>query len=109
MQRTIGNAATIRRLTRPQTGDEAAEEIRARAEAFSGYDLSAVEIQPESQVADALNVEAVTVDKTIHVGSNTDQSQSNHGARILAHEFAHVIQQGLGETTDFGGSAYTLH
>ncbi len=68
-----------------------------QAEAASGFDLSATELKPASDLAAATGVEALTYGAEVHLAPDTPTPETPYGAHVLAHELAHVVQQGQGQ------------
>ncbi len=99
LQRTVGNRSASRVLaTRsPSAGIAHPDDVRERAEASSGYDLSRVRIISASPLAAAAGVEAATVADAVHVAPGL-RLDTPHGEHVLAHELAHVVQQARGQT-----------
>lgn len=104
MQRRMGNAATQRMIQR-RTAVTPADQLREQAQLVTGYDLSGVNIQPDSPLARAAGVEAVTIGSDIHFGPGAYDPATAHGQHVLAHEYAHVAQQAGGETADLDSAA----
>src|SRR5581483_11064255 len=69
----------------------------ASMEAHFGYDFGGVRVHTDDQAADsarAVNALAYTVGRSIVFGSGQYAPQSAGGRSLLAHELAHVVQQG---------------
>jgi hypothetical protein len=70
---------------------------RSRMESAFGYDFSRVRVHTDSQAAVAssrLNARAFTVGSEIAFGAREYQPGTMAGDALLAHELAHVVQQG---------------
>src|SRR5690349_9645087 len=91
--------ATVERRV-PAYDEHEAEADRVAELLFLGpLDTSAVRIHsgPESAgLADALDADAVTVGRDIHLGADHPPLDSSEGRRLIAHELAHVRQQAIG-------------
>jgi len=60
------------------------------------YDFSQVRVHDDARAAEsarAVNALAYTVSRDIVFGMNQDNSRSQGGKRLLAHELAHIVQQ----------------
>ena len=72
---------------------------RARMEGKFGHDLRDVRIHTDSsaaQSAASLNAEAYTAGRDIVFGAGAYAPETRRGARLLAHELTHVVQQASG-------------
>jgi hypothetical protein len=106
MQATHGNRFVQRTVVEPMTRarqadavqrtTREADEIRAGVAQASGYDLSAAQVKPNSALAATAGVEALTTGQEAHFAPGRFDPGSAHGAHVIAHEFAHVVQQGTG-------------
>jgi hypothetical protein len=70
---------------------------RAFMEPRFGYDFSRVRVHSDSRAAksaEAVNAQAYTVGSNIVFGANQGGAENVSPQRLLAHELAHVIQQG---------------
>ncbi len=70
---------------------------RAFMEPRFGYDFSRVRVHADSraaQSAEAVNAQAYTVGSNIVFGANQGGAGNGSHQRLLAHELAHVVQQG---------------
>src|SRR5579871_4132340 len=70
---------------------------RAFMEPRFGYDFSRVRVHADSRAAksaEAVNAQAYTVGSNIVFGSNQGGAGNVSNQRLLAHELAHVVQQG---------------
>jgi Domain of unknown function (DUF4157) len=70
---------------------------RAFMEPRFGYDFSGVRVHRDAKAAGsaaAVNALAYTVGRSVVFGVGQYAPQSNSGRRLIAHELAHVIQQG---------------
>ena len=80
-----------------EAGDALDAETRAFMEAQFGRDFSAVRVHVGgrgSRAADALDARAFTLDADIAFAAGEYHPASESGRRLLAHELAHVVQQG---------------
>ena len=87
--------AQIRSLRR--SGQPLPESIRAFFEPRFGYDFSQVRVHTDTQAAKsarAVNARAYTVGWNIVFGTGRYSPETAGGRELLAHELAHVIQQG---------------
>jgi uncharacterized protein DUF4157 len=83
------------------TGEELDETTRTEAEARLGTDLSSVRAHtgPEANsAAEMLDARAFTIGRSIVFGPGEYSPDTGEGRRLIAHELAHVAQQGEGET-----------
>jgi hypothetical protein len=82
---------------------------RSAMEGAFGVDLGRVRVHTTAESADlneALGARAFTYGTDIHLGAGAPDPGSVEGTRLLAHELAHVVQQGGGgvrRSTDLGG------
>ena len=79
------------------SGQPLPKSIRTFFESRFGYDFSHVRIHtdPEAaKLARALNAEAFTYGRDIYFGEGRYNPNTLTGKRLLAHELAHVVQQG---------------
>ena len=81
--------------------DEVADRVMSRGEPVSsrrsGLDLNDVRIHTDARAAEsarAVNARAYTVGRNVVFGQGEYEPQSAAGKRLLAHELAHVVQQG---------------
>lgn len=120
LQRTIGNQA-VQRLLQARTeyprsdglpdvelspngnesirssGQSLGPETRPSMDRRFGFDFSKVRIHSDSQAAQsaaALNAQAYTLGNHIVFGANEYTPQTKAGRSLIAHELAHVVQQG---------------
>lgn len=66
-----------------------------------GHDFSAVRVHADSLAAglsEQLNARAFTVGNDVYFGRGRFDPASGDGARLLAHELTHVVQQGAGSS-----------
>jgi hypothetical protein len=112
----IGNALFKRRVggapaeddleaTRFQLGSGRSLEgnLRSRMESAYGVDFSGVRIHTDTaaqQLSDRLNARAFTIGSDIAFGSGEYQPGTLIGDALLAHELAHVVQQGAGKAAN---------
>ncbi|HUQ07102.1 MAG TPA: DUF4157 domain-containing protein [Kofleriaceae bacterium] len=71
-------------------------DLRARFEQSLGADLGDVRVHDgaaSAQAADALHARAYTTGRDIHFSAGAYNPGSDDGARLLAHEVAHTVQQ----------------
>lgn len=98
--RDTADAAPRRAATAaPGSGMALPAPLRADAERRFGVDFGAVRIHHGPAAADAaqaLGAAAYTVGRDIRFGAGRWQPQQAAGQRLLAHELAHVVQQGRG-------------
>ncbi len=74
-------------------------EVRSYFEPRFGQDLSGVRTHdhaPAHRAASAINARAFTLGRDIAFGRSEYAPSSSGGMRLLAHELAHVVQQGAG-------------
>jgi len=72
---------------------------RSRMESRFGYDFSQVRIHADEEAAEAarsIQASAYTVGQHIVFGKGRYQPKTAVGERLLSHELAHVVQQGIG-------------
>jgi hypothetical protein len=86
-------------------GPPGASEVLARAEQALGFDLSAVSVNRDSPLPAAAGAEALTIGRSVHLSPGAAPS-TPHGAHVLAHELAHVVQQGLGQAASLNPDRY---
>jgi len=75
---------------------------RAFFESTFGHDFKAVRIHSDSRSADlarTVNARAFTLGQDIVFGTGEYRPESRDGARLLAHELAHVVQQRASQPT----------
>ena len=93
-----GGSSLADRLARTQAGGEAlAPAVRRPMEAAFGRDFSRVRMHRDTEAADLsrqLSALAFTRGSHIYFGSGTYDPEGSAGKRLLAHELAHVVQQG---------------
>jgi len=78
-----------------------ATDVRAFYESRFGQDFSAVRLHSDSKAADsarAVGARAYTVGTDIVLGNGSRSADMATGSRLLAHELAHVVQQGRSAT-----------
>jgi hypothetical protein len=88
-----GNAAVARALAPPGV-----EAVRARVESATGYDLSEAVVHHASPAAAVAGAQGLAVGRDVHLAPGVSP-RTAHGAHVLAHELAHVVQQGSGAAT----------
>ena len=87
--------------------------VRTRMESAFGYDFSRVRVHTDGQAANlsaSLNARAFTVGSDVAFGAGEYQPGTLVGDALLAHELAHVVQQGGAASTEAPlqkGGAYT--
>ncbi len=77
--------------------------VRSRMESTFGVDFSGVRIHTDARaqaLSDSLNARAFTIGGDIAFGSGEYQPDTLIGDALIAHELAHVMQQGGGSTHD---------
>ena len=75
-------------------------DVRSRMESAFGVGFSRVRLHTDgeaSRVADGLNARAFTVGEHVAFSSGEFRPESLEGQALLAHELAHVVQQGRGQ------------
>lgn len=80
-------------------GQPLPEPLRNSLEPAFGYDLSQVRVHTggaASETAKSINASAFTVGQNIVFGANQYAPETPAGQRLIAHETAHVVQQGAG-------------
>jgi hypothetical protein len=78
-------------------GQPLSSEVRSHFEPRFGYDFSAVRVRADSEAAEAaraVQARAFTVGRNIVFGHSEFAPGTVQGRRLIAHELAHVIQQG---------------
>jgi outer membrane protein OmpA-like peptidoglycan-associated protein len=91
---SAGNQAVGRLVRRPQDGGRPLDPAwRRRLESAFDADLGDVRVHQDT-VADAFTATAITRDRQIHLGQAAPPPDSAAGRALLAHEVAHVVQQG---------------
>ena len=81
-----------------ETGEQPKSEIsdiRGRVEHQTGYDLSSVRVHQNSALLQSSPFQGLTLGHDVHLQSGWNPSEAR-GAHVLAHEFAHTIQQSTG-------------
>jgi hypothetical protein len=93
-------------------GSPLEQSARTSMESRFGYDFSQVRVHTDARAAEsALDVgaEAYTVGRDVVFGPGRYSPSTSAGRRLLAHELAHVVQQGSGgERVQRGGKLITL-
>jgi hypothetical protein len=82
-------------------GSALPEPVRRFFEPRFGHDFSHVRVHTDSragEAAQALDARAYTVGADIVFGSNEFDPSTPNGQELVAHELAHVVQQGSGQT-----------
>jgi hypothetical protein len=67
---------------------------RSTMESAIGIDLSAVRVHRDSDLAPRIQSTAFTIGTDIHFAPGAYEPAAPAGQRLLAHELAHVVQQG---------------
>lgn len=78
-------------------GQPLPESARTFFEPRFGYDFSKVRVHNDGQAAEtarAMNAQAYTVGRDVVFGAGKYAPETAEGKRLLAHELAHVVQQG---------------
>ncbi|NTV64523.1 MAG: DUF4157 domain-containing protein, partial [Oscillochloris sp.] len=92
------DAATSARIgTRQGGGRPLSSELRSFMEPRFGTDFSAVRLHTDgeaAQISDTLHAQAFTYGHDIYLGAGKYRPESGEGRHLLAHELAHVVQQG---------------
>jgi hypothetical protein len=86
-------------------GESLDPQTRANMEPRFGYDFSKVRVHTNERAAEsaqAVNALAYTVGDNVVFGAGQYAPFSSSGQKLLAHELAHVVQQGGGKTSDNG-------
>ena len=106
---TENNSAALRhsgmRTALDSPGQPLSQSIRPAIEAQLGFDFSKVRIHNDAHAAasaSALNAEAYTSGSHIVFGAGQFNPASSTGRALLAHELAHVAQQGANESRRTG-------
>jgi hypothetical protein len=79
-------------------GERLGGRIQARMENALGVDLSAVRVHRESELAPRMGAIAFTSGADIHFAPGGYAPHHAEGQEVLAHELAHVVQQGAAPT-----------
>jgi uncharacterized protein DUF4157 len=77
------------------------DSVRARMESAYGVDFSRVRVHTNTrsqELSDGLNARAFTIGRDIAFGAGEYQPGTLIGDALIAHELAHVVQQGGGST-----------
>lgn len=101
LQRTAGNAATAR-LLGPGDGRPLDPATRRFMEARFGHDFSPVRVHTDARAAEsakAVNALAYCVGPDVVFNAGRYAPETESGRHLLAHELAHVVQQGRGGAT----------
>jgi hypothetical protein len=83
-------------------GEPLSTQVRAFFEPRFGVGFSAIRIHTNREAADTaadLNARAFTLGQHIVFGSGLYQPETGSGQRLLAHELAHAVQQGSGDSS----------
>lgn len=101
--RSSGSAMLSKELLhRSQGGEPLAPGVRRSMETRFGADFSRVRIYPDSHAAalsQAVSARAFTYGADIYFGAGEYRPETQDGARVLAHELTHVIQQGASRSS----------
>jgi hypothetical protein len=79
------------------SGQPLDSDVRATMEALFGHDFSRVRVHRDAKAAEsaqAVNALAYTVGRNIAFAAGQFEPSSAQGKHLLAHELAHVVQQG---------------
>jgi hypothetical protein len=82
------------------------EPLRDALEPQFGYDLSQVRVHTgglAAESATSIDASAFTVGHNIVFGPGQYAPETSAGQRLITHELAHVVQQGAGAATAYGG------
>jgi uncharacterized protein DUF4157 len=71
--------------------------VQTRVESVTGYDLGDAMVHRDSPAAARAGVDGLTFGRDVHL-SPAASPETAHGERVLAHELAHVVQQGTGRS-----------
>lgn len=82
-----------REIRRPGAGQPIPPEVRSRYEAAFGVSFADVRLHTDSDVARRISASAFTLGRDIHFAPGQFRPDTKEGARTLAHELAHVVQQ----------------
>ena len=111
LQRALGNREVGRLIRSARGGGRPLDPgIRADMDASFGHDFRHVRIHADARAGEearAVNARAFTVGRDVVFGAGQYAPGTSEGRRLLAHELAHVVQQGLGgadPTTPIPGS-----
>ncbi|WP_406224104.1 DUF4157 domain-containing protein [Streptomyces canus] len=108
--RRSGPRTQVARLLSGQGGTPLEPDVRTMMEAGLGADFSSVRIhtgQTAQEMAESLHATAYTVGGDVAFARGSFAPGSAEGRELLAHELAHVAQNGVGPTPA-AGSARTL-
>jgi hypothetical protein len=102
---------TLHRATGGRPLDSA---TRAFMEPRFGHSFANVRVHSDAQAAEAagqMNADAYALGENIVFGANRYQPGTAEGQHLLAHELAHVVQQGIGSASDirFGDELRISH
>ncbi len=98
----VGTAPPIVGQALSEPGAPLDSAMRSFFEPRFGFDFSSVRVHANStasQSAEATRAEAYAVGDHIVFGANRYPPQTESGRHLLAHELAHVLQQGNGQST----------
>lgn len=93
-------------------GTPLAPDVRSQMEGAFGHQFSAVRVHadgPADRLNRTLNADAVTVGSNIFFRTERFRPQSPAGRHLLAHELAHVVQQGSGPAPPQASAANVSH
>jgi hypothetical protein len=101
--------ATTAALDAPTGGGEALPApLQERMERSMGADFSAVRVHQDDRAA-SVGAEAYARGTDIHVAPGRYAPGDSEGQRLIAHELAHVVQQGEGRVSAPQGKGGALH
>jgi len=93
-------------------GQPLADNIRQRMERAFNADFSDVQVHTDAEADELsreLGAQAFTIGKDIFLRADTFQPESQSGARLLAHELTHVVQQGAHASPSLGKLRIAQH
>jgi hypothetical protein len=82
--------------------------VRGRVESLTGYDLSPATVHHDSSTAARAGVHGLASGRDIHLAPGVSPNTA-HGAHVLAHEFAHVVQQATGAAAGLSSRSGRRH
>jgi hypothetical protein len=87
------DGALARRIERPAGGRPIDPTVRSRFESAFGTSFGDVRVHADSDIAPRLGARAFTIGRRIHFAPGQYRPDTTDGARTLAHELTHVVQQ----------------
>jgi hypothetical protein len=100
--RAGARARPLSRAARHVSGEPLGPKERRAFESQLGHDFSEVRIHDDSRAAASARAEnalAFTLDQDVHFAEGRYAPETAEGARLLAHELAHVVQQREGRSS----------